>query len=191
MTPETTLRPAAPAASPRNADVFLESAARIGARIAALAEWDGEECNWTIMAPDRDNGSRTAIPTLAGAILLLGTVRLDQKFDGYRPETVAFVLALFVLWVADRAFVERDRRLEWIRRQRPNPVYCGHWRPALLVGWSRTCGVGASFLEQLRRLFQDGVACLRFHLAGNLVQGEFLPLASHDVARLSGRTAAR
>ena len=48
---------------------------------------------------------------LAGAILLLGTVRLDQKFDGYRPETVAFVLALFVLWVADRAFVERDRRL--------------------------------------------------------------------------------
>lgn len=48
---------------------------------------------------------------LAGAILLLGTARLDQKFDGYRPETVAFVLALFTLWVADRALVERDRRL--------------------------------------------------------------------------------
>src|SRR4029079_1960241 len=48
---------------------------------------------------------------LAGAILLLGTVRLDQKFDGYRPETIAFVLALFVLWGADRAVVERDRRL--------------------------------------------------------------------------------
>ena len=32
-----------------------------------------------------------------GAILLLATVRLDQKFDGYRPETVALALALFVL----------------------------------------------------------------------------------------------
>jgi hypothetical protein len=47
---------------------------------------------------------------LLGAILLLGTVRLDQKFDGYRPETVALVLALFTLWVADRAFVERSPR---------------------------------------------------------------------------------
>lgn len=48
---------------------------------------------------------------LAGAILLLGTARLDQKFDGYRPETFALVLALFTVWVADRAIVERDRRL--------------------------------------------------------------------------------
>ena len=47
---------------------------------------------------------------LLGAILLLATVRLDQKFDGYRPETVALVLALFTLWVADRAFVERSPR---------------------------------------------------------------------------------
>ena len=46
---------------------------------------------------------------LLGAILLFDTVRLDQKFDGYRPETVALVLALFTLWVADRAFVERRR----------------------------------------------------------------------------------
>jgi hypothetical protein len=47
---------------------------------------------------------------LLGAILLLATVRLDQKFDGYRPETVALVVALFTLWVADRAFVERSPR---------------------------------------------------------------------------------
>jgi hypothetical protein len=47
---------------------------------------------------------------LLGAILLLGTMRLEQKFDGYRPETVALVLALFTLWVADRAFVERSPR---------------------------------------------------------------------------------
>ena len=47
---------------------------------------------------------------LLGAILLLATVRLDQKFDGYRPETVALDVALFTLWVADRAFVERSPR---------------------------------------------------------------------------------
>ena len=47
---------------------------------------------------------------LLGAILLLGTVRLAQKFDGYRPETIALVLALFTLWAADRAFAERSRR---------------------------------------------------------------------------------
>jgi len=48
---------------------------------------------------------------LAGAILLLDTVRLAAKFDGYRPETVALVLAIFTLWVVDRALVERQRRL--------------------------------------------------------------------------------
>ena len=47
---------------------------------------------------------------LLGAVLLLATVRLDQKFDGYRPETVALVVALFTLWVADRAFTERSPR---------------------------------------------------------------------------------
>ena len=47
---------------------------------------------------------------LAGAILLVDTVRLATKFDGYRPETVALVLALFTLWVADRALAERQRR---------------------------------------------------------------------------------
>ena len=47
---------------------------------------------------------------LLGAILLLGTVRLEQKFDGYRPETVGLILALFTLWVADRAIVERSPR---------------------------------------------------------------------------------
>jgi Dolichyl-phosphate-mannose-protein mannosyltransferase len=48
---------------------------------------------------------------LLGAILLLGTVRLEGKFDGYRPETVALVVALFALWVADRAFAERSPRI--------------------------------------------------------------------------------
>ena len=47
---------------------------------------------------------------LLGTILLFSTVFLDQKFDGYRPETVAFDLALFTLWLADRAMVERTWR---------------------------------------------------------------------------------
>jgi len=47
---------------------------------------------------------------LLGAILLLGSVRLEQKFGGYRPETFALVLALFTLWVADRAMAERSVR---------------------------------------------------------------------------------
>lgn len=45
-----------------------------------------------------------------GAILLVATVRLEGKFDGYRPETVGLVLAVFTLWVVDRALVERSRR---------------------------------------------------------------------------------
>ena len=71
---------------------------------------------------------------LAGAILLLGTVRLDQKFDGYRPETVAFVLALFVLWVADRAFVERDRRLVGLAVVGAAVVFLSHAEVFLILG---------------------------------------------------------
>ena len=75
---------------------------------------------------------------LAGAILLLGTVRLDQKFDGYRPETVAFVLALFVLWVADRAFVERDRRLVGLAIVGAAVVFLSHAEVFLILA----CGAG-------------------------------------------------
>jgi hypothetical protein len=48
---------------------------------------------------------------LLGAILLFSTVHLEQKFVGYRPETVAFDLLLFTVWLADRAIVERTRRI--------------------------------------------------------------------------------
>jgi hypothetical protein len=48
---------------------------------------------------------------LLGSCLLLATVRLAFKFDAYKPETFAFVLALFGLWLVDRAIVERSRRL--------------------------------------------------------------------------------
>ena len=70
---------------------------------------------------------------LAGAILLLGTVRLEGKFDGYRPETVAFVLALFVLWVADRAFVERDRRLVGLATVGAAIVFLSHAEVFLIL----------------------------------------------------------
>ncbi|MFH1475619.1 MAG: hypothetical protein ABIG85_07145, partial [Chloroflexota bacterium] len=46
-------------------------------------------------------------PAVLGACLLLATVRLEGKFLAYRPETWALVPALFTLWLADRAMVER------------------------------------------------------------------------------------
>jgi hypothetical protein len=48
---------------------------------------------------------------LLGAILLVATVRFDAKFLSYKPETFGIVVALFGLWLADRALVERSRRL--------------------------------------------------------------------------------
>lgn len=48
---------------------------------------------------------------LLGGCLLLATVRLDAKYLDYRPETWAFTVALFTLWLVDRALVERSRRI--------------------------------------------------------------------------------
>ena len=71
---------------------------------------------------------------LAGAILLVDTVRLATKFDGYRPETVAFVLALFTLWVADRALVERQRRLVAVAVVSGALVFLSHAEVFLVLG---------------------------------------------------------
>ncbi len=46
-----------------------------------------------------------------GSFLLLGTVRLDQRLFVYRPEAFAFAVALFALWLVDRAAVERTPRM--------------------------------------------------------------------------------
>ena len=57
---------------------------------------------------------RRAVPTwlaVLGAILLLGTVRMDAKFLAFKPETFGIVVALFALYALDRALVERSRRL--------------------------------------------------------------------------------
>jgi hypothetical protein len=82
---------------------------------------------------------------LAGAILLLGTVRLDQKFDGYRPETVALALALFTLWVADRALVERDRRLAAVAIVGAAAVFLGHAEVFLILA-PALVGIGVARL---------------------------------------------
>jgi hypothetical protein len=48
---------------------------------------------------------------LLGAIVLFATVRLDFKYLAYKPETFALDLALFGLWLIDRALLERSRSL--------------------------------------------------------------------------------
>ena len=48
---------------------------------------------------------------LLGAILLLRTIWLEATFAGYGPEAWGLVVALFALWLTDRAVVERSRRL--------------------------------------------------------------------------------
>lgn len=48
---------------------------------------------------------------LLGSIALFGTARLEFKYLSYKPETFALDLALFGLWLVDRAIVERSRRL--------------------------------------------------------------------------------
>ena len=80
---------------------------------------------------------------LLGAILLLGTVRLEQKFDGYRPETVALVLALFTLWVADRAFVERSPRASSVALLGCAVVFLSH-AEVFLILVPALVGIGAA-----------------------------------------------
>ena len=48
---------------------------------------------------------------LLGALLLFASERLAFKYLAYKPETFGFDLALFGLWLLDRALVERSRRL--------------------------------------------------------------------------------
>src|ERR1700756_4215217 len=48
------LSPHEPAAEPGTPDFFLEVPHRIGRRVAAAAEWEGDGATWTIMSPDRD-----------------------------------------------------------------------------------------------------------------------------------------
>jgi hypothetical protein len=46
-----------------------------------------------------------------GAVLLLGSVRLDERFSAYRPEAFALALGLLTLYFVDRAAVEKKWRI--------------------------------------------------------------------------------
>jgi hypothetical protein len=48
---------------------------------------------------------------LLGAILLFRTVWIEAAFAGYGPEAWGLAVALFAMWLTDRAVVERSRRL--------------------------------------------------------------------------------
>jgi len=66
--------PHVPAAEPGTPEFFLEVAHRIGRRVAAAAEWQGDAATWTIMSPDRENPElRVAKPATASGTLYEGT----------------------------------------------------------------------------------------------------------------------
>lgn len=68
------MEPHVPAHEPGTAEFFLETALRIGRRVAAKAEWEGENATWTIMSPDRDQPEqRVAKPARASGTLYEGT----------------------------------------------------------------------------------------------------------------------
>jgi lantibiotic biosynthesis protein len=55
-------------------DEFLDAALRIGRRLAAQAQWEGDACTWVVMAPDRENpAARRAIAATAGGMVYEGT----------------------------------------------------------------------------------------------------------------------
>lgn len=57
-----------------NCGVFLDAAARIGARLVREALWDGDVCTWQVMAPNRKNPRvRVAVPEIAGGAVYQGS----------------------------------------------------------------------------------------------------------------------
>jgi hypothetical protein len=86
-----------------------------------------------------------------GAILLLATVRQADKFVSYKPETWAFVMALFTLWVVDRAIVERSRRLAGLAIVAASLVLLAH-AEVFLVLLPALLGLGAARTIERRRL---------------------------------------
>ncbi len=63
---------------------------------------------------------------ILGSCLLLGTARLEFKFLAYKPETFSLVLALFGLWLLDRALVEHSRRLTVVAMLTAALVFLSH-----------------------------------------------------------------
>ena len=63
---------------------------------------------------------------MLGALLLFATARLEFKFLAYKPETFAFAVALFGLWLLDRALVERSWRHAVLAAVAGIVVYLAH-----------------------------------------------------------------
>ncbi len=95
---------------------------------------------------------------LLGTILLFSTIHLEQKFAGYRPETVAFDLLLFTLWLTDRAIVERRRRLLALAIVASALVFMAH-AEVFLVCIAAVAGVGLA-----RIVVVDGASSSRVGL---------------------------
>src|SRR5215212_4961713 len=104
-------QPHVPAAEPGTPDFFLEVAARIGARVAAQAEWsEGGRCTWTIQAPDRDRPElRVAKPATASGTLYEGTSGIGLflgelwSATGRADDALARAAAGAVLFALDEA----------------------------------------------------------------------------------------
>jgi len=71
---------------------------------------------------------------LLGACLLLATVRLEFRFLSYKPETFGLVLVLLAIWAADRAIVERSRRLAGLALLTATLAFLSHAEAFLLLG---------------------------------------------------------
>ena len=55
-------------------ETFLDAALRLGRRIVAQAQWNGDAATWTVMSPDRENpGSRRAVASTSGGMVYEGT----------------------------------------------------------------------------------------------------------------------
>ncbi|HWK90298.1 MAG TPA: lanthionine synthetase LanC family protein, partial [Longimicrobium sp.] len=87
-------------------DAFLNTAIACGRRLVRGAQWDGQACTWTVMAPDRANPkNRTSIPTPAGGAVYEGTAGIalflidlhhatgDESFLATARGAVEFALA--------------------------------------------------------------------------------------------------
>ncbi|HET7677770.1 MAG TPA: glycosyltransferase family 39 protein [Candidatus Limnocylindrales bacterium] len=71
---------------------------------------------------------------LLAGVALLATVRLAGKFLDHRPETFGLALALFTLWLADRALAERSRRALALAGAAAALTFLSHAEVFLLLG---------------------------------------------------------
>jgi hypothetical protein len=112
---------------------------------------------------------------LLGTVLLFSTILLAQKFDGYRPETVAFDLLLFTLWLADRAIVERSRRVATLAVVSSALVFLAHAEVFLVLG-AALPGIGLARAIVVRGSSQGDRVGLRIRIGRSGVRALGLSL---------------